>query len=129
MEEIITTEPRSATDRLTVAERRTLTDPSTFAVIEENPCRYLVSSKTAFADFEVGIAYGRFIRVLSNTGGEYLWTVGERCPCPAAQHSERCKHESAALAAEGFRNVQEFKDTFLSHESPQGVLEFHRHRH
>jgi hypothetical protein len=46
--------------------------------------------------------FGRFHRVISNTGGDHLLYLGE-CSCAHKQNGAAvCKHEAAAAAVEAF---------------------------
>jgi hypothetical protein len=107
------TTDRRGPDGLTREERASLRDPRTYAVAECNPCRYLVSSKTAFADFDLVIGYGRWVRITSNTGGVHDLTIGEPCSCLDKLHraaAENCKHESVLEAVLLYRAAQDERE-------------------
>jgi hypothetical protein len=101
------TTDRRGPDGLTREERASLRDPRTFEVLELNPCRFVVSSREAFADFDVILAYGRWIRIKSNTGSVIDWQIGEECPCMDSVHRDgHCKHATVLGVVLEYRAAQ-----------------------
>jgi hypothetical protein len=103
------TTDRKGPDGLTVAERATLRDPRTYEVAELNSCHFLASARDCFADFDVVLAYGRFVRVKSNTGSTHDLMIGEPCSCLDKLHraaEDNCKHEAALEAVLLYRAQQ-----------------------
>ena len=95
-------------DGLNKAERQSLKDQHSYEVVELNACHFIASSKVAFADFDVVLAYGRFVRIKSNTGSIHDMEVGGECGCmdKFAHGAPTCKHEAALGAVLEYRASQ-----------------------
>jgi len=84
-------------DGLTKAERLSLYDAANYTVERTGPIQFRAVNVNG-AEFEVGVIFGRFARVTSNTGNEYLLHNGA-CHCAHKQNGAPiCKHEAAAAA-------------------------------
>ena len=103
------TAERKGPDGLTKTDRASLRDPRTLEVLELNPCRFIVSSRECFADFDLILGFGRFVQVRSNTGNVHDLLVGEPCTCLDKLNrraGEACKHESVLEAVLTYRASQ-----------------------
>jgi hypothetical protein len=100
------TTDRKGPDGLTREERATLRDPHSYEVLDLTPYHFIACSREAFADFDVVIGFGRFVRVKSNTGGVHDLKIGEPCGCLDKLNrraDESCKHEAALEAVLVYR--------------------------
>lgn len=85
----------AAYDGLTKSERQHLYVPARYVVEKVGPIQFRAVNIPTGAEFQVSVIFGRFARVTSNTGNEYLLHNGE-CHCAHKQNgAEVCKHEAA----------------------------------
>src|SRR6187549_752898 len=95
-------ERRSQVDGLTRTERQHLYVAAQYRVEQVGPIQFRAVNVPTGAEFQVTEVFGRFHRVISNTGGDHLLYLGE-CSCQHKQHGAAvCKHEAAAAAVEAF---------------------------
>src|SRR5262249_3147302 len=95
-------ERRSKLDGLTKSERANLYVAASYRVEQLGPIQFRAVNLPTGAEFHVTEVFGRYHRVVSNTGGEHLLYLGE-CSCAHKQNgAEVCKHEAAAAAVEAF---------------------------
>src|SRR5262249_42738563 len=85
-------------DGLTKSERQALYVPANYCVEKVGPIQFRAVNEPTGAEFAVSVIFGRFARVTSNTGHEYLLADG-CCSCAHKQNgAARCKHEAATAA-------------------------------
>ena len=88
---------RRGADGLTKDERQHLYRPEAYRVERTGPIQFRAVNANG-AEFAVSVIFGRFARVTSNTGNEYLLRDGA-CHCAHKQNgAATCKHEAATAA-------------------------------
>jgi hypothetical protein len=95
-------ERRSKVDGLTKSERANLYVAARYQVEQVGPIQFRAVNVPTGAEFHVTEVFGRYHRVVSNTGGDHLLYLLE-CSCQHKQNGAAvCKHEAAAAAVEEF---------------------------
>jgi len=88
----------AAYDGLTKSERQALYVPEAYRVERTGPIQFRALNVPTGAEFTVSVIFGRFARVTSNTGREYLLHNGACCCAHKQNGATACKHESATAA-------------------------------